>query len=260
MRIILLALISACASTPPAQHPAPASAPTTATAATAAPTTETATAAPKTDAAMTGAPKEEDRFEFKVRQDFFDGMRGDAAALDRAQKFCEDTLAKNPDHAEALVWHGAALAGRSAQAFAKGDRDTGMALYMKGLAEMDRAVALAPQSPGVRIPRGAVMLGMAPHVPEPERTKLAERGVADYETTLAAQQSYFTTLTLHSREQLLYGLTDGYAMLGQTDKARTTYERMRRDAAGSELLSRAAERAAGHEVAGQAPCEQCHAR
>jgi pentatricopeptide repeat protein len=115
----------------------------------------------------------------KVRQDFFDGIRGDAAALDRAQKLCEDTLAKDPDHAEALVWHGAALAARS---------------------------------------------------------------------------------QLHSREQLLYGLTNGYAMLGQTDKARATYERMRHDAAGSELLPRAAERAAGHAVAGDAPCEQCHAR
>lgn len=241
MRIILLALITACASTPPARHPAPA---------------PTATAA----ALKTETPKPEQRFDFLVRQDFFDGMRGDAAALDRAQKLCEATLAKHPDHAEALVWHGAALAARSSQAFAAGDRGKGIELYTKALAEMDRAVTLAPQSPGVRIPRGAVMLAMAPHVPEPERTKLAERGVADYETTLAAQTSYFTTLTLHSREQLLYGLTDGYAMLGETDKARATYERMRHEAAGSELLSRAAERAAGHEVAGTAPCEQCHAR
>ena len=254
MRNILLVLITACATAQPPQHPTSASSAKTDATATAAPKTE----ATATDAAKTNAPNEEDRFEFKVRQDFFDGMRGDAAALDRAQKFCEDTLAKNPDHAEALVWHGAALAGRSGQAFAKGDRDTGMALYMKGLAEMDRAVTLAPQSPGVRIPRGAVMLAMAPHVPEPERTKLAERGIADYEATLAAQQSYFSKLTLHSREQLLYGLTNGYAMLGDTDKARATYERMRHDAAGSELLPRAAERAAGHQVAGDAPCEQCH--
>jgi pentatricopeptide repeat protein len=96
-------------------------------------------------------------------------------------------------------------------------------------------------------------------VPEPEKTKLLERGISDYEATLAAQSAYFGTLTLHAREQLLYGLTDGYAMAGQTDKARTTYERMRHDAAGSELLTRAAERAAGHTVAGDAPCEQCHA-
>jgi hypothetical protein len=233
MRTTLLVLLAACASSPPARPVAPSAA---------------------------KAPADSERFDVKVRQDFFDGMRGDAAALDRAQKLCEDTLAKNPNHAEALVWHGAALAARSREAFQRGDRDAGMALYTKALGEMDHAVELAPQSVGVRIPRGAVYLAMAPHVPEPERDKLATRGVSDYEATLAAQASYFSTLPLHSREQLLYGLTDGYAMLGQTDKARATYERMQHDAAGSELLPRAAERAAGHEVAGNAPCEQCHAR
>lgn len=237
MRIILLALLAACASSQPAK-----------------PVASPATRQPTTAAA------EPDRFDFKVRQDFFDGIRGDAAALDRAQKLCEDTLAKHPDHAEALVWHGAALAARSSQAFQRGDRDTGMALYTKGTAEMDRAVSLAPDSPGVRIPRGAVYLVMARFVPEPEHTKLAERGVSDYEATLAAQQAYFSTLSLHAREQLLYGLTDGYAMLGQTDKARATFERMRHDAAGSDLLTRAGERAAGHAVNGDTPCEQCHAR
>jgi hypothetical protein len=240
MRTLLLALVAACAATP-ATTPA-----------------HPVAAAPS--AAPAAPPPAGERFDTKVRQDFFDGMRGDAAAMDRAMKLCEDTLAKNPDHAEALVWHGAGLAGRAGAAFAKGDSQTGMELYAKGVAEMDRAVALAPQSVGVRIPRGAVMLAMAPHVPEPERGKLVERGIADYETTLAVQAPYFATLSLHSREQLLYGLTDGYAMHGDADKARATYERMRHDAAGSELLTRAAERAAGHTVDGNTPCEQCHAR
>jgi pentatricopeptide repeat protein len=87
-----------------------------------------------------------------------------------------------------------------------------------------------------------------------------QEGVSDYEATLSAQASYFQTLPLHAREQLLFGLTDGYAMLGNADKARETFERMQKDAAGSKLLTRAAERAAGHEVAGNTPCEQCHAR
>jgi pentatricopeptide repeat protein len=232
MRILLLATLAACATTQP---PHVASSP--------------AAAAPKPE-----------RFDTKIRQDFFDGMRGDAAALDRAQKLCEDTLAHHPDQPEALVWHGAALAARSQQAFAKGDRDTGLELYEKGTGEMDRAVSLAPKAVEVRIPRGAVYLAIAHFVPQPEQTKLLERGVSDYESTLAVQEPYFATLTLHAREQLLFGLTDGYAMLGHTEKARETYERMRRDAAGSELLTRAAERAAGHEVAGNTPCEQCHAR
>ena len=236
MRIVTplwLATLAACATTQP---PPPAAAPPVAKAA------------------------KPERFDFKVRQDFFDGIRGDAAALDRAQKVCEDTLAQHPNDPEALVWHGAALTARSRDAFAKGDRDKGMELYQKGTGEMDRAVELAPTSVAVRIPRGALYLGMAHFVPQPEQTKLVQEGVSDYEATLVAQKAYFSKLTLHSREQLLYGLTDGYAMLGNSDKARETYERMRKDAAGSELLTRAAERAAGHEVAGNAPCEQCHSR
>ena len=236
MRILLLATLAACATTQPPPPAASSSRPVVAAAA------------------------KPERFDNKIRQDFFDGIRGDAAALDRAQKLCEDTLAQHPDQPEALVWHGAALAARSSKAFAHGDRDTGLALYEKGTGEMDRAVLLAPKAVEVRIPRGAVYLTMAHFVPQPEQTKLVERGVSDYETTLAAQAPYFATLTLHAREQLLFGLTDGYALLGQTDKARETYERMRHDAAGSALLTRAAERAAGHEVAGNTPCEQCHAR
>jgi len=236
MRILLLATLAACATTQPTP------------------------AAPSAPVAAAAKPPKPERFEFKVRQDFFDGMRGDAAALDRAQKVCEDTLAKNPNHAEALVWHGAALTARAQQAFAKGDRAKGMELYQQGTGEMDHAVELAPTDPGVRIPRGALYLGMAHFVPQPEQTKIVKEGVEDYEVTLDVQKAFFKTLTLHSREQLLYGLTDGYAMLGNTDKARETYERMRTDAPTSELLTRAAERAAGHEVKGNTPCEQCHSR
>jgi pentatricopeptide repeat protein len=234
MRILLLATLAACATTQPAP--------------------------PAATPPVAKAEAKPERFDNKVRQDFFDGIRGDAAALDRAQKLCEDTLAQHPNEPEALVWHGAALTARSRDAFAKGDRDKGLELYQKGTGEMDHAVELAPTSVAVRIPRGAVYLAMAHFVPQPEQTKLVQEGVSDYEATYAAQKAFFTTLTLHSREQLLFGLTDGYAMLGNTDKARETYERMRKEAAGSQLLSRAAERAAGHEVAGNTPCEQCHAR
>jgi pentatricopeptide repeat protein len=201
-----------------------------------------------------------ERFDERVRQDFFDGIRGDQAALDRAIALCETTLAKQPQHAEAMVWHGAGLMARSTGAFRTGDTAKGLDLYRRGLAEMDHAVELAPNNVGVRIPRGAVLLSVAPYVPEPERSKLLERGTTDYQTTLALQEPYFAHLTLHAREQLLYGLTDGYANLGQLDKARAFYERMQHDAAGSTLLTRARSRAAGEPVAGQTPCEQCHGR
>jgi hypothetical protein len=205
-------------------------------------------------------PPDDGRFDFKVRQDFFDGLRGDAVALERAMKICEDALAKNPNDAEAMVWHGAGVASHAVVAFRTGDMKTGLALWTQGLTEMDRAVALAPNRVGVRIPRGAVLFATAPHVPEPQRTQLVRNALADYEATLAVQEPYFTQLTLHSREQLLYGLTDGYAMLGDLAKAQATFTRMQRDAAGSEILARAEARSRGDAVEGQTPCEQCHAR
>jgi tetratricopeptide (TPR) repeat protein len=236
MRNFLLVLLIAACSQPAKQQ-----------------TTPTPTAAASQPAA---AAKDFDHE--KVRADFFDGMRGDAEAMARAMKVCEETLAANPKHAEAMVWHGAGVVGRASAAFRTGDRQTGIALYQQGIAEMDAAVALEPDNIGVRIPRGAVLLAMAPFVPEPERTKLLERGVGDYEKTYTLQAHYFPQLTLHAREQLLYGLTDGYANLGKLDKATTYYEKMKTSAADSELLPRAASRARGETVDGAAPCEQCH--
>lgn len=199
-------------------------------------------------------------FDEQVRSDFFAGLRGDVAALDRAMALCEATLAREPAHAEAMVWHGAGLVGRASIAFRTGDPARGIELYLKGNAEMDAAVALAPENLAVRIPRGAVMLTMAPFAPASEQPKLYARGVADYEVTLAKQEraAAFGKLTLHAREQLLYGLTDGYASLGDREKAEATYRRMTVDAAGSELLPRAERRARGEAVSGPTPCEECH--
>ena len=49
------------------------------------------------------------RFDYGVRADFFAGFRGDAERLARGMTLCEDLLAANPDHADALVWHGTGL-------------------------------------------------------------------------------------------------------------------------------------------------------
>ncbi len=205
------------------------------------------------------APAKPPRFDEQVRQDFFDGTRGDAPALARAIKRCDDALAVNPRNAEALVWHGAAVVVQSAFKFRAGDRVAGLALYRTGIAEMDHAVELAPNDVGVRIPRGAALMGAAAFVPEPEKSRLLRLAVSDYEMTLAVQQTYFAKLTLHAREQLLYGLTDAYATLGDKDKARLAYERMEHDATGSLLLPSAKARVAGAAVE-RTTCNDCHGR
>ena len=68
------------------------------------------------------------RFDFKVREDMFAGMDGDTAAFDRAMKLIADTLAADPDHAEALVWRGDGRLFLAGQAFQRGAIAEGQAL------------------------------------------------------------------------------------------------------------------------------------
>ena len=74
----------------------------------------------------TGVRQPADRFDFAVRADFFAGFQGDRARFDRAMSRCEEELAKNPDHAEALVWRGSGLMSLSGNAFQAGDFQKGM--------------------------------------------------------------------------------------------------------------------------------------
>jgi tetratricopeptide (TPR) repeat protein len=182
-----------------------------------------------------------DRFDRIVRTDFFAGFAGDAARLDRAMETCERTLADNPQHAEALVWHGSGLAFRAGTAFQKGDVQTGMELWNRGLAEMDRAVTLEPQNVGVLIPRGAMLL-VATRSMQPEMAKpLIEKALGDYERTLAIQADYFAALGDHPKGELLFGLAEGYSRLGEIDKARAYFERLVKDAPESGQTAKARE-------------------
>jgi len=108
------------------------------------------------------------RFDLKVRDDFFAGFSGDNAALNRAMKTSEDALKEDAGNAQALVWHGCGLFFQSGQAFQTGDSQKGMDLYQRGLKEMESAATMAPDDVAVRIPRGAALLsgsrGMPPEM------------------------------------------------------------------------------------------------
>ena len=103
----------------------------------------------------TGA-QETERFDEKVRDLFFAGFAGNEDALKRGMAITEETLAVDPDHPGALVWQASGWFYESSFAFAQDDRDAGMALYNKSIAQFDRAVALAPDSLETLIPRAAV--------------------------------------------------------------------------------------------------------
>jgi tetratricopeptide (TPR) repeat protein len=217
--------------------------------------------APPAAPAPAAAPVKSERFDMLVRDDFFAGLlENDQAALDRAMKLCEDTLARDPRHAEAMVWHGGGLVLRAGAAFRAGQQATGMKLWSDGLAEMDRAVALSPDDVGTRIPRGATLLAASPFVPEPQRTQLLDKGLGDYERVLELQKDHFERLGRHARMQLLYGLADGWNRRGDQARARRYFERVREVAPGTAYGKRAEAYLAGNTEPSPVACGGCHAR
>ena len=168
----------------------------------------------------------QERFDLAVRQDFFQGFAGNKEALERGMKKAEAALAVNPQHAEAMVWHGSGLFFESGQAFRNQDFAKGGDLYKRGLDQMAAAVALEPENVAVIIPRGATLLGSTQQMPAGMAKPLIETGLADYEKTFQLQTSYFDTLSGHARGELLFGLAEGYLRLGDAAKAKEWFSRL----------------------------------
>lgn len=183
---------------------------------------------------------DEPRFDHQVRSAFFAGFGGDAASLAKAMKVCEDVLAGNPKHAEALVWHGAGLFYQSGQLFRAGQREKGMELYEKGLREMDEAVSLEPDRIGVRIPRGAVLLTASRAMAQnPMRASLLERGLQDYGRALEIQRPILDKMGEHPKGELLFGLAEGWSRSGDAAKAQTFFDMIISELPGTPYAERA---------------------
>lgn len=180
------------------------------------------------------------RFDNLVRGDMFAGMAGDQTALARAMKLCEETLAKNPNHAEALVWHGSGDYFLAGVAFRQGDFQRGAELFSKGLKEMDDAVALQPESISVLIPRGATLLEGSKHLPDLGRAKeQLEKALDDYGKVLAAQKEGWEKLPEHARGELLSGLAEGWYRHGNQEKARMYFKQIVTELKGTGYATRA---------------------
>jgi len=208
----------------------------------------------------TSAQDSSKRFDFLVREDFFAGLAGDQQRFDKAMKVCEESLAKNPKHAEAMVWHGAGVFARAGLAFRIGDMRKGGELWQKGLDEMNAAVALAPDNVEVLIPRAAGLLEASKHVPVPARAReLLETAVNDYEKVLRLQQSYFDKLSTHSRGELLSALGSGWHRLGDLKKAEDYFKRLAKEGAGTPYAERAQFWLEKKTLPQNQSCSGCHA-
>ena len=123
-------------------------------------------------------------------------------------------------------WHGSGTLFLSGVAAESGDFTKTAELYKKGLDEMAAAVALAPDNVGVVIPRGATLLTASHTVPGDNGKELLRMGLADYEHVYQIQAPRFDKLPGHARGELLFGLAEGYARLGDAGQARQWFEKL----------------------------------
>ena len=201
------------------------------------------------------------RFDFKVREDMFAGMDGDSAAFDRAMKLIADTLAADPDHAQALVWRGDGRLFLAGQAFQRGAIGEGQALAGQGVADMERAVSLAPTEIAVRIPRAAGLMpfarGLRPFN-RPEADRLMRVAMGDFEFAMEASAPQWSKLGEHNRGELLGALADGWLQLGDVAKANVYLDRMTSELPGTPYARNAELRRADPAARVPLTCLGCH--
>lgn len=178
-----------------------------------------------------------------VAKDFSAGMAGDQAALNRVLATCDSLLQKQPKAAAPRAVQGSCWLCSAGQAYRQGNWQQGQQLYQRGLARMDEAVSLAPNDPEVLMTRGMALIGCGLNDPRPEtRTPLLTKGTGDL--SAVAQQPGCTKWPAAERGRLLLMLGDGLAELGRTDQARSHYQRVARECAGTYFAQEANKRLA----------------
>jgi pimeloyl-ACP methyl ester carboxylesterase len=199
------------------------------------------------------------RFDFRVREDMFAGFDGDAEAFARALALIDRTLAAEPDHAEALVWRGDSRVFLAGQAFQRGAVAEGMTLSRQGIADMMRAVALAPDDVAVRIPRATGLMPFARGI------RPVDAAQADRLTRIALDDLAFALSTgdqralgVHGRGELLGALADGWLQLGDRTKATPYLDRIVGELPNTAYAAAAARRRADPSATAALTCLGCH--
>jgi tetratricopeptide (TPR) repeat protein len=195
-----------------------------------------------------------------MRNDLFAAMMGSADALRRMLDVSAKALDENPDHAQALVWHGAATLSEFFMEAQKGNARTAMGTFQKATAEMDRAVSLAPDDLEVRIMR-AVLYGPASReMPPPLAGGLLEKTRSDLQHAFNLQQDNLHRLGTHPLGELLQGLADAYSRQGKKQDAEKYYQMIQTMLKDTEYARRAGEWMKTKEPLpeAQTACVGCH--
>jgi hypothetical protein len=203
--------------------------------------------------------KPTERFDKLVREDIFDGLRGDKESLKRGMDRCEEELKKNPKHAEAMVWRGAGRVFQAGQLFGEKKINEAFPIWNSGLKDMDDAVKLEPKNVGVRIPRAAVLINAGRNAPPAMGKPLLEKVKEDYETIRKLHGDKIGTIGTHPRGELHMGLADVYRVMGDREKSIQELETIVKEMPGTKYETRAKEWLAAKPEAKLAhSCIGCH--
>jgi len=199
------------------------------------------------------------RFDHKVREMYFAAFAGDKESLAKAMAITEATLQENPNHAEAMVWHGGGVFFQSGEKFRTGDMQNAMAMMQKGTGMMDKAVELAPKSVAVRIPRGSAYMAASRGMPPEMGQPLLVKGVEDFETSWEMQKGDLSRFSQHSIGELWFGIAEGNARLGKKDRANEFFTMLKDKLPGTPWAKKAEKWLTEGKLTGRdTTCVGCH--
>lgn len=166
-------------------------------------------------------------FEREVFADFIEAAQGDADARQRLLDKCKAAIEADAKHAEAIAWRGAVRMFQAGTASESGDFRAAMQHTNDSLADLDRARALEPENPGVRMVAAQMLLSLAKYHPMENMAKgYAKQGVEDAQVALSSLYDNWDKQPADVKGQLLLGVAEGYDKLGKAPEARDWFNRV----------------------------------
>jgi len=177
-----------------------------------------------------------------MRNDFFAAFSGNVDASTRLIANSERMLAANPDHPQALAWHGLTLLATGApdSRAPSDEQNAAIARFRKGVAELDRAVGLAPDDIEVRVLRGVAFRPISLQIPAPFSERMLEEARTDFQRIFDLEREQLNEIGTHPLGELLQALGDIYARQGKVEEAERYYRLIATKLAGTEYAVRAA--------------------
>jgi tetratricopeptide (TPR) repeat protein len=198
--------------------------------------------------------------------DLLGALNGDMAKFERGMTALDALLAKSPNDPNVKVLHGNGVFARSGVAARNGDMQNAMKLWQASMEEMAQAVEMAPDNIFVRARRGVILISASrsTDIPPAMAKPLIQTAVQDFEKVLEIREKEQTLAqcSTHQRGELLTGIADGWNRLGNSEKARTYFERITRDLKGTIYEQRAnawLENKAEAKAVDYFACSGCHA-